>query len=102
MEGYQCQVCRSRSKGKKMFIGTFNLLLSVLSTDLSMTKTGRNTTWGVFKAYAVSLLVCDGIIDNLQYYQAGIFSKSNVLSGYFLSLISRLQIRLDATPDCAF
>ena len=34
--------------------------------------------------------------------EAGIFSKSNVLSCYFLSLILRVQIRLHAAPDCAF
>ncbi len=33
------------------------------------------------------------------YKKAGIFRKSNVLNGYFLSIISRLQIRLDATPE---
>ncbi len=42
------------------------------------------------------------VVESVFYNKAGIFSKSNVLSCYFLSLISRLQIRLDATPDCAF
>ena len=33
--------------------------------------------------------------------EAGIFLKSNELIGYFLSLVSRAHIRLDAAPDCA-
>ncbi len=40
--------------------------------------------------------------EKVYYIKAVIFSESNVLSGYFLSLISRLQIRLGATQDCAF
>ncbi len=54
---------RSRSWGKKMFIGTFHWLMRALSMDLpkkklrNMNMTGRNTMWGVSKAYVVSFHV---------------------------------------------